>query len=451
LSADQRTSGGSAALAARAPSAPPPIISGQISGKPAMPPFVAETEDFVREEMRVTSGHAQARAIKLIFACTLSARRPKNTPAPTITRPLHTEHFAEFYAVRGLVNDAHRRTVQSVLDEGCKRKAFFRRQAARADFLDSDAKPPLSLRGWYVYWLPRDWKAVESYEAPKKPAGSADALDAAEGEPEGDNAELKPDIEALPDRWREKIAVTPAPVPLAAGRPSKIFPLPVPAFRTRFDANRPDLQIAQMLHKGVLHVTILDPTLANKKRSRTEVHFGSENLAIANKELNGAMATRAAPMKDAVASRSIDPEAATWRSELNALFRYLGHPIDDQTLRRIRESAGVATVDQCLAGLRRKAEKRAYEGWGGVLAKVGEIGRAAAEAAQAAASDDTGSRGRHSQAVAERYRAEHIDSLRNALTALLIDPGDGIAREVIQYAEQHEPADLAEAKAGLKT
>jgi len=242
---------------------------------------------------------------------------------------------------------------------------------------------------WKVSMDERTWPAMPDYAPLKKPPVSSQSIDSenTSAETEGRrNGEVDRAPAQSNGRSRAKFRFVKEPVRLEPGQPSpRMVPPPeapqhIEGFQFASDA---PVDVDPVLQNGFVTCKIHVARVVCIN-CRTSV------------EMNGAQAGRALDRE----------EDDHWRRELNSLFPYMPHAIDDSMLRQVRAAAGVATLQQCLSGLRPKAEGRKLTSWGGVLDKVGEIGRAQADKHRTAVSNDTGSR-------REESFADKLEDARN--------------------------------------
>jgi hypothetical protein len=400
--------------------------------------------------MRITSGQAQARIVKLIFAMTFSAPRKPGTKPPKDSCPCHIDRCAAYLAPDHVPTDALRRLAQLQITEGCERKVFFRRQATKTDFLDNKMQVPTSMRGWFVYWLPTEWASVPSYVA-KKPVASASDLDAAEAETE-DAAEAETEDAAAADLRKMKLRpvalggsrlqmppgrATPR-VPFEAEVAGKRVPIPIHGAQYHLGPKVQALECDLIMHRGIANFYIdLAPAAGHPQLGETKANKGiairlEKQIGLQGKEL----AANAKPTLPANFGREFTERV---QAKLDALNKWFGEklgPADYDIAKRCVLAQGGASEQEVFAALRGRAHKK-FNGYGLVLEIHREVGRTAAtrpiqtDMPQAVESPE--------DHVAWAHRRE-IETLRDALKYADKDP---ICRELVDRAD---PKLLAEAE-----
>jgi len=356
---------------------------------------------------RLAAGQTQMCCILLVLSETHSASRPKGEKAPEWSCRLAAAKFA-WYAGCDL------RTAQLQLDDLCQRRVLLRRPSARGEF---------------QYAAPIDtWKDLPDLpdrQPHKKPATSAQTIDATGDDVDSDGAEEGEDTaNAQRNKFRDqpacraRIRLTEKPEDLPAGRTAKALPIPFTQCKLQVVSKLPqghDVRFDAVFHRDFIHLTLLAPEPANA-------------------QVTSALSARAAPLKAAVARGEMDPRYTAWRDALNAWnadFRMGLPPPDDGFVRQAVAAAGTVSVEACGRRLKTRVKSGFPGNWGGVLTVIRD------EAAAGPPPERRYRAGEHPDEIAARRRTETLENeremIRTALKWLAHDPKDPHALAVLEF------------------
>ncbi len=178
-------------------------------------------------------GKLETWCILFLLGETESAKRDKGTPGLLWSRPLAIEDFMRAFGWR---KDSEKigvtsRAVEDALAGLCQRKVVVRKKRGRS----------------YVYSVPVEgWDNLPDYVPLKKPAGSADAIDAeedTEGEEEANDT-------------RSTVRVFERPIRVAAGRRSKPVDVPAAVEKLQIESSV-EAEVDATVTAGVLRVKVL--------------------------------------------------------------------------------------------------------------------------------------------------------------------------------------------------
>jgi hypothetical protein len=303
---------------------------------------------------RLAGGKTQLLCILYVLSETDGKARQEGTPAPEFSRPIPTTEFVWF--CRETLS-----AVQASLQDLCKRGVLTREPAKRGD---------------YTYSAPTaTWATLQDYAPPKKAVASADEIDSASDDTDAENKE---DPGAQP----RILCLTPEPVKLKAGQPSRAIEAPTKIEKVQFDSNVAG-QVDSTIKRGILRISFRLGIGNGQGEERANAQpriLGSNRSDVAITELSAAVQARGAPLARAVSARENAVEIAAAREVLNRWFeRYLG-PADDDLVLKAIAARGPATWPDCLKKLEARHRAGFCKTWGGVLQVILDVGTAAQRA-----------------------------------------------------------------------